>query len=83
MIIERLGEGTPTLDEMLEVLKARVEDGKLVIPTHAIEETINGIEVNVQHRYSRFHKGKWKLPIIDHDRAVAAGHPVEEDGSLS
>lgn len=82
MLIERMGEATPLLDEMLEALGARVEDGKLVIPTHAIRETPDGIEVNVRHHYSRFHHGKWKSPIIDRDRAIAAGRPVAEDGSI-
>lgn len=73
MIIERMGEATPGLNEMLEVLGARVEGDKLVIPTHGIRVTDNnGIEVNVQHHYSRLHQGEWKLPLIE--RA--------EDGSI-
>lgn len=82
MIIERMGEATPGLDEMLEVLGAKVEGDKLVIPTHAIKETPDGIEVNVQHHYSRLHQGKWKLPIIDREIALKAGRQVAEDGSI-
>lgn len=66
MIIERLGEGSPTLEEALEMLGAVVEEGKLVIPTLAIRDTPHGVEVNVQHHYSRF-DGKWKLPIIEQE----------------
>lgn len=65
MIIDRLGEATPLLDEMLEVLGARVEDGKLVIPTLAIRETAHGVEVSVKNHFTRLHDGKWKTPVID------------------
>jgi len=59
MIIERLGEGTPTLEEMLEALGAEIEGDKLVIPTHGIRKTEDGVEVNVRHRYCRFDQGGW------------------------
>ena len=60
VIIERLGEATPPLEEMLDVLGARIEDGKLVIPMRALRHTEDGIEVNVLAHYCRFHDGEWK-----------------------
>ena len=81
MIIDRLGEASPLLGEMLEVLGATVEDGKLVIPAD-IRITQDGLEVCVKAHYSRFHHGKWKAPIVDRDRAIAAGREVAEDGSI-
>lgn len=60
MIIDRLGEASPCLEEMLEVLGARLEGGNLVIPMHGTRNTLDGIEVNVQHRYCRFSHGKWR-----------------------
>ena len=60
MIIERLGECSPGLEEMLAVLDARIEGDKIVIPTHGIRKTEDGLEVNVRHHYCRFHEGEWK-----------------------
>jgi|GEM_PF-4876339 len=60
MIIERLGECTPGLEEMLAVLGARIEGDRIVIPTHDIRSTEDGLEVNVKHHYCRFHEGEWK-----------------------
>ena len=82
MIIERMGEASPGLEEMLEVLGARVENGKLVIPTHIIRVAPDGdIEVNVQHRYSRLNGGKWKLPICNRDESKDT--LLQDDGSIT
>jgi len=45
---------------MLAVLDARIEGDKIVIPTHGIRKTEDGLEVNVRHHYCRFHEGEWK-----------------------
>ena len=59
MIIERLGEASPLLEEMLESLGAEIDGDKIVIPNHGIRNTEDGLEVNVRHRYCRFVEGKW------------------------
>jgi len=59
--IERFGEASPTLDEMLNALGAEVQDDKLVIPmTAPVRETQSGLEVGVKHRYCRFETHEWK-----------------------
>jgi len=63
MIIERLGEATPVLEEMLEALGAKLEGDKIVIPTHGIRKTEDGLEVNVRHHYCRCVEGKW-APLL-------------------
>jgi len=59
-MIDRLGEYAPGLHEMLAALGARIEGDKLVIPTHGIRNTEDGLEVNVRHHYCRFHENEWK-----------------------
>jgi hypothetical protein len=67
VIIERLGEASSLLHEVLTMLGAKVEDGQLVIPALAIRQTPNGVEVNVGHDYARLEHGEWKLPIIEQE----------------
>ena len=59
MIIERLGEASPLLHEMLEALGAEIDGDRIIIPTHGIRTTEDGVEVNVRHRYCRLDQGKW------------------------
>lgn len=70
-MIERLGEYSPGLEEMLAALDARIEGDKIVIPTHGIRPTVDGLEVNVRHHYCRFHEGEWKkLRVVNARRLV-------------
>lgn len=59
MIIDRLGEASPFLEEMLVALGAELDGDKIVIPNLGIRKTEDGLEVNVRHRYCRFDEGKW------------------------
>ena len=59
MIIERLGETSPSLHEMLEALGAELDGDKIVIPNLGIRKTEDGLEVNVLHRYCLFDESKW------------------------
>ena len=43
MIIERLGEASPVLHEMLEALGAEIDGDRIIIPTHGIRKTGDNI----------------------------------------